>query len=323
MAEQEYFVRSPDGENARGPFTIEKLQSLVEAGQVDRNSLHFDDATDSWKPVGENPVLVAALFPEKKKLTLRRRGEAPPPPPPAPAAPVAKPDAPAAPAVPEVPAKGVAPSARTEGEKPAASASVPAPAEVPAAPVEEPEKGRPRLSVEDILAAAEGNTEEMVELMEQKKWRERAVALSLPMLALLMLASAAAGLYVHMEAIVDLALSGFASGWLELLEEPLAVVGMVDLFFALLLALAVTRVYPLLRLRLMLGLGYFGWMAYAAFAAGNGVGLYELAGLAAFSLGVYLSTLTLSFSFMLFCGIVAATGVGLVSVSRYFPGLFD
>lgn len=319
MAEQEYFVRSPDGENARGPFSIEKLQSLVEAGQVDRNSLHFDDATDSWKPVGENPVLVAALFPEKKKLTLRRRGEAPPAPAPAPATHDAKPSAAAAPSASEAPAKDAAPAVPAEGSKPAAPA--PVPVEVPAAPAEDPEKGRPRLSVEDILAAAEGNTEEMEELRIEKMWRERAVALSLPMLALLMLASAAASLFMHMEAIVDLALSGFATGWLELLEEPLAVVGIVDLFFAMLLALAVTRLYPLLRLRLMLGLGYFGWMAYAAFAAGNGASLYELAGLAAFSLGVYLSTLTLSFSFMLFCGIVAAAGLGLVSVVRYFPGL--
>ncbi|HNX05230.1 MAG TPA: DUF4339 domain-containing protein, partial [Opitutales bacterium] len=73
MAEEEYFVRKPDSDNARGPFSIDKLLSLVEAGQIDRQTLVYEAESESWKPIGDNASLAAAIFPEKRKLTLRRR----------------------------------------------------------------------------------------------------------------------------------------------------------------------------------------------------------------------------------------------------------
>ncbi len=313
MSEQEYFVRQPDAENARGPFSVDKLQSLVEAGQLDRQSLYYDDALQDWKRIGDSPELCAVLFPEKKKLTLRRRG--------------AEVEAPA-PAAGASPVPDAAPAAQLPDLKPVPRSE--APASAPAPVLDRPAPtldfaaipDRSGLAVADILDAAEGNTEEMRLLRIQRKWLERAVALSLPMMAALMLLSSAALLGAHWESLLDLAMAKDKRDWMLLLEGPDYVLGAVDLFFALMLALAVTQFYPLLRLRLMLGLGYFGWMAYAGYAAsGELADLAQLGGLVVFSVGVYVCTLTLNFWLMLGCGVVAFLGIVAFGLLRALPSI--
>ncbi|MFA5257711.1 MAG: hypothetical protein WC360_06130 [Opitutales bacterium] len=304
MSDQEYYVRNPDSENARGPFSLDKLQSLSEAGQIDRQSLYYDDQTESWRLVGDSAVLCAALFPEKKKLTLRRRGAQPPPQPPV-----------AAPLATEA-ADGEA--AQAVKPPPPAPVQEEAPAALP-----EPVHERSGIEVEDLLSAAEGHTDEMELLRVQHMWRDRAVALSLPMMAFLMLLSALSLFAGDWKAIWDCAKVPLAANWAGLAEKPMNLLGLLDLFFAMLLALAVTRAYQPLRLRLMLGLGFLGYSAYAAWTAGSAESGLSLLALILFSVGVYVSTLTIRFSLLLFSGVCALAGVAGYGILRVFPGILS
>lgn len=71
MATQEFYIRSATESDARGPFNQEQLMSLAEAGQVDGSTLYYEASTEQWELVGDNALLMAALFPEKKPLKLK------------------------------------------------------------------------------------------------------------------------------------------------------------------------------------------------------------------------------------------------------------
>ncbi|MDX2109676.1 MAG: hypothetical protein SFY80_05475 [Verrucomicrobiota bacterium] len=70
---EEYYIRQPDSEAARGPFSVDKLASLAEAGQVTNETLYYDEAREAWVRVVDNEDLRKQLFPEKKKLALRSK----------------------------------------------------------------------------------------------------------------------------------------------------------------------------------------------------------------------------------------------------------
>lgn len=71
MANQEIYVRGVNDTEARGPFTIEQLVSLVEAGQVTQETYFYDATTEQWLLLTANPELKAALWPEKKKMGFK------------------------------------------------------------------------------------------------------------------------------------------------------------------------------------------------------------------------------------------------------------
>ena len=39
----EYYIRTPEQDESRGPFTVSKLNTLAEAGQVKENTLYYDE----------------------------------------------------------------------------------------------------------------------------------------------------------------------------------------------------------------------------------------------------------------------------------------
>lgn len=225
----EYYIRTPEHDESRGPFDTSKLRSLVEAGQVSENTLYYDEEKEEWLPIALNQVLRDELFPEKKSLKLR---------------------------------------IGTDGEAAAA---------VAAAKDEEEENGA-EINVEDILKAAEGDTEETRHHRQRQKSFERAVALAPTSLGLMLLLSAIAFLVPHHESIQNAVNDG---AFTNLLNYPFFLVGVFDLIMAVLLLLAVTDIYPLVRGRSMLGLGfgvYVGWalgdpLLMLAFALG-GVGIF-------------------------------------------------
>ena len=335
MAEQEYYVRKPDSENARGPFDLEKLISLAEAGQIDRQSLYYDEKSEGWKPIGGSPELCAKLFPEKTKLSLKKKNipaeqtpAATPPPPPAakktfsislkkrakdtPAKPDFVPPPPPSTPPPPPPDLPV-----TEEKAAPESTGRPATARTSEIPLQEiPRSGT---TVGDLLAAAEGQTDEMAQLREERKWRDRAVALAMPLMALLMLVSGLVLLFPLRNAIFS-TISGSGS-WLHLAEHPRAILGALDLVLALLLGLAVTTVYPILRLRLMAGLGYLGYFAYAEWVAGRATGLAEIFLLAVFSAGVFVCTITSRFAVMLASGLAALAAIVILGALWNLPGI--
>jgi hypothetical protein len=73
MANQEIYVRGANDTDARGPFTMEQLLSLVEAGQVTAETYFYDAATEKWLEVGSNPEMKAKLWPEKKKMGFKQK----------------------------------------------------------------------------------------------------------------------------------------------------------------------------------------------------------------------------------------------------------
>lgn len=69
----EYYVRGVNDTDARGPFSIEQLASLVEAGQVTPETYYYDAATEQWLLLSANAEMKAVLWPEKKKIGFKHK----------------------------------------------------------------------------------------------------------------------------------------------------------------------------------------------------------------------------------------------------------
>ncbi len=67
----DYYIRTPENAESRGPFNIPKLLTLAEAGQITENTLYFDEDKEEWVPIALNSELKEQVFPEKKKIELK------------------------------------------------------------------------------------------------------------------------------------------------------------------------------------------------------------------------------------------------------------
>ena len=67
----EYYIRTPDRDESRGPFDHSQLLTLAEAGKIDLNTLYYDDSKEEWVPITWNEELKAQVFPEREKLKLK------------------------------------------------------------------------------------------------------------------------------------------------------------------------------------------------------------------------------------------------------------
>jgi len=237
----EYYIRQPDTEESRGPFALDRVQSLVEAGQVDEETLYFDDQAQAWRKIVDDPELKAAIFPERTKVTLRKK------------------------------------------EKSEMKI------------LNKDDSATPSVSVTQMLAAAEGATDETKHTKEKQKWQERAAALSVPGLGVAMLIQALVHIFPNLDLLQRI---GENSDYLLLIREPLLLLGLFDLFIALCLFLAVTEIFTLLRLRATAGMGYFGFFYWSLWQNGDPSGQGLLWAALATGLGVFLGTLTLNFVVM-------------------------
>lgn len=73
MANLEIYVRGVSDTEARGPFSLEQLVSLVEAGQITAETYYYDATTEQWLLLTNNPQMKAALWPEKKRLGFKHK----------------------------------------------------------------------------------------------------------------------------------------------------------------------------------------------------------------------------------------------------------
>jgi hypothetical protein len=73
MGNQEIYIRGTDDKEARGPFAMEQLISLVEAGQVTAETYYYDATTEQWLLLSGNAEMRAALWPEKKKMGFKQK----------------------------------------------------------------------------------------------------------------------------------------------------------------------------------------------------------------------------------------------------------
>lgn len=242
----EYYIRTPEHDESRGPFTVSKLNTLAEAGQVKETTLYYDEDKEEWIPIALNEALTAQVFPKSEKLKL---------------------------------------SLGSQKEEDALAE-------------EDEEEQEQSIDIHDMLKAAEGDTEETRHLKRSQESFEKAVALASMSLGVMMLLAAISFIVPHLSAIQGAINEQFYAG---MLNYPFLLVGIFDLIMAVLLLLSVTEIYPLIRGRSMLGLGfglYVGWaigdpLIMLAFGIGGA--------------GIFLATIAQKFSLMI---LAVAMGIG-------------
>jgi len=241
MSTQEFYIRGEQDTEARGPFNIDQLASLAEAGQVDGDTLYYDAAIEQWVTTGSNPELMATLFPEKRKLRMKQKVEI----------------------------KTV--NVEHEDDEP--------------------------IRVEEMLAAAEGKTKETAGKGDPKAAFELVAGWGRRILTIIMVLTLASMLLPNLEAV-------YAMDWQKFLTHPTILFGALDLFITILLLLGATSVYPLVRFRALLGLGFFGLLHYTA-----GETAY-LVPLAAASVGMYFTTAAVNWTILIASGALGLFGAG-------------
>lgn len=242
---QEYYIRQEGDEDSRGPFTLDQLASLVEAGQVYRQTYYYDSISEKWVEIQSNPELIAALFPTKKKLSMKAKEHIP----------------------------SLINTPKKEDEKP--------------------------ITVEEMLAAAEGETAETRGRRDLTPRKAMAARWGMRAMALMFLISAAGMLVLHMDAVISL-------DYVTIVSNPFVLIGLADLVLGLLLFLEMTSLYSLVRFRAALGIGFFGFLFWAD---GN---LLPIAAVAAGSVGAFLTTFTVNLG-----AVISFSLLGLAGMSAF------
>lgn len=254
MSTQEFYIRGENDAEARGPFTHDQLASLVEAKQVDANTLYYDAAVEQWVTIGSNASLMALLFPEKKKLKVKPKDDVD-------------------------------------------SLNAPTDSDAP-------------IKVEDMLAAAEGKTAETYGRGDPKLAQARIAGFGRYFVTAALVFSVF-GLLFPPENLTPL----YAGEWLEIATNPFILMGLVDVFFVIVLLLGATAVYPALRFRLLLGVGFFGLLLYL-----QGDPLLALA-FTIGSVGAYVGTIAVSWPVLAVSGGAATLGMLGFAYLRVLPML--
>jgi hypothetical protein len=226
MATQEFYIRSASETEARGPFSVEQLTSLAETGQITPETLYYDANAEKWIVMGEDAEVHALVFPEKKKLTIKKDAQV--------------------------------------------------------ATLNQESDERAPISVHDMLAAAEGQTEDTRDRSAGRVMAERCAKLGMWGCIAMLIVAAAAEILPSIEVLTKFTPAG-------LMNAPLVILGMIDVFLAVMLLLGVVSMYPFIRFRAMLGLGFLGFIFWT-----RGEPTPLLAALAG-SVGLYMCTVFVSY----------------------------
>lgn len=245
MATQEIYIRNATETEARGPFTLQQIADLAEAGQVTAETLVYDANTEQWVALNTNPELMASVFPEKKKLVLKAK---------------------------EIKTLNKA------------------------------DENAKEISVNDMLAAAEGRTADTKGKADPEIAMARAAKIGMIGALVTLLLAAAGEILPATDAITSMEPA-------KLLAHPLVVLGALDVFMVVLLGLGMVTLYPFVRFRAALGLGIMGFMFYA-----QGLPL-PLLQVAIGSAGLYLCTVFVS---LIPAVIAAAAGIGGMGMLAWY-----
>ena len=162
------------------------------------------------------------------------------------------------------------------------------------------EEGAKPITVNDMLDAAEGRTEDTKGKADPEIAMMRAAKIGMiggiATLAIAAVAEARPG----SEALASMDPA-------KLLQHPLALLGVVDLALAVMLGLGMTSLYPFVRFRAALGLGLMGFIYYAQGAS------MLLLGAAAGSIGLYLCTVFVSVIPVVLAVAAGVGGMGLLA----------
>ncbi|MEY3775831.1 MAG: hypothetical protein RLZZ129_2611 [Verrucomicrobiota bacterium] len=225
MATQEFYIRNESETEARGPFSLEQLSSLLDSGQITTATLYYEATTEQWVTIESNAEMKAVLFPEKKRLKVK--------------------------------AKENLNTLNTSTDS------------------------RPPITVDEMLAAAEGHTDETKDRKDPALAMARAAGIGMYGAMAMLLIAAAGELLPSVNFLMAFNLE-------QLPAHPLVVLGILDLALGLLLGLGMVNIYPFVRFRAALGLGFLGFIFYT-----QGQGLPLVAVLTG-SAGLYLSTVSVN-----------------------------
>lgn len=245
MDTQEFYIRHASETEARGPYNLEQLVSLAETGSVTVETLYYDATTEQWAVIGENPQVKAAIFPEKRKLTIKAKESL-----------------------------GSINKPRTDSLAP--------------------------ITVDDMLAAAEGRSEDTKDKQSGEIAASRAAAIGMWAIVAMFVLSAAGEMLPAVDALMALDPAKLAA-------QPLAILGALDLAFAVLIGLGMVNLYPVVRFRAACGLGFFGLVFFL-----QGLHVPMLAAVAG-SVALYLCTIFISTLPVIIAGAVGVGGLGYVA----------
>jgi hypothetical protein len=246
MPTQEIYIRNATETEARGPFNVQQVTDLAEAGQVTSDTLIYDAGTEQWVALNTQPDLMAAVFPAKRKLELKARAFDP----------LNKTDTAAKP-----------------------------------------------ITVNEMLAAAEGRTTETKDKSDPAIAMARAARIGMIAAIVTLVLAAAAEILPSSEALVSMDPA-------KILAHPFVILGVADLLLAVFLALGVVTIYPLMRFRAALGLGLMGFTFYAQGLTAPL--LYVSAG----SVGLYLCTVSVTLLPAVLAGLAGVAG--MAAMAWYF-----
>ena len=290
---EEYFIRNEGDDDNRGPYDMDQLATLAEAGKVSLDTLFFiedprgespenaeelsDELPGEWKALKDVPALKSKLFPEVEMVKLKL----------------------AQPKVQEVP---VIPETKKNSKKNPKTLEN----------VEKDPKAPIGVSVNEVLDSAEGKTDETRHLKRKEKEKNKAAALSLPCLGIAFLLSAFAIGWTHYEFLMGVFNE---RTWGQLLKRPISFVFAVDLVLGLGMLLSASEIFPIVRLRAMLGMGFFAYFFWST----QGYG-YAWASVA-FGVGVMCCSLSLNLPAMIFGVVCVLGGSGYLAFSGYLGDL--
>lgn len=243
MATQELYIRNATETEARGPFNAQQIADLAEAGQVTAETLVYDANTEQWVALNTNTELMAVVFPEKKKLSLKAK---------------------------EIKTLNKADANAKE------------------------------ISVHDMLAAAEGRTDDTKGKADPEIAMARAAKIGM-FGALIALVLAAAGELLPATDVLT------APTLEKIIAQPFVILGVLDIILAVLLGLGMVTLYPLVRFRAALGLGLMGFVFYAQ---GHPLPLMQAA---AGCIGLYLCTVFVSLIPAIVAAGAAVGGMGTLA----------
>lgn len=243
MAMQELYLRNATETEARGPFNVQQVADLAEAGQVTADTLIYDANSEQWVALSSNAELMEQVFPQKKKLVLKQK---------------------------EIKTL----NKQDEGAKP--------------------------ITVNDMLDAAEGRTDDTKGKSDPEIAMARAAKIGMIGAIATLVASAAALILPGTEALMSMEAA-------KLIQKPLVLLGALDLILAVLLGLGMTTLYPFVRFRAALGLGILGFMFYAQGET------TPLLAVAAGSTGLYLCTVFVSIVPAIIAAAAGVAGMGFLA----------
>lgn len=165
-----------------------------------------------------------------------------------------------------------------------------------------PDENAKAITVDDMLAAAEGRTGDTADKRDPEIAMARAAKIGMWGAIASLVIAAAGEILPGTEALMSMEAA-------QILAQPLVVLGAIDILLAVLLGLGMSSLYPLIRFRAMAGLGLIGFMSYAQ---GQPLPLIEVA---VGSAGLYLCTVFVSLFPVLVGAAAGVVGMGALAWS--------